>query len=204
MELVLDASPLIFLARIDGLGLLNRLAGNVVFPAAVLEEVRAGRERRTGAIDVAALPRWLAIERDVPVPPEIAAWDLGAGESQVLALTLSKQGAEAVLDDLQARRCARSLGLATAGTLGIVLRAKKAGLIPAARPLVEQLLATGLYLTRDLVQAALAEVGDEGLARLPGACSPGSDTSRVCATVSRTSPGSRSPPPSSRTLSPTI
>ena len=46
------------------------------------------------------------------------------------------------------------------GTLGIVLRAKQAGLVPAARPLVNELLRKGLYLSKDLVKLALEEIGE--------------------------------------------
>jgi len=67
---------------------------------------------------------------------------------------------EAVLDDLQARRCARGLGILATGTLGVILRAKQAGLISTARPLVEDLLRKGLYLSRAVVESALGEVGE--------------------------------------------
>ena len=40
------------------------------------------------------------------VPPGIAAWDLGPGESAVLAWAAARPGTIAVIDDLAARRCA--------------------------------------------------------------------------------------------------
>lgn len=103
---------------------------------------------------------WLRIEPDLPLPEEIAGWDLGAGESQVLAYADVNSQFEAVLDDLQARRCARALRILTTGTLGIILRAKKRGLVPRARPIVEELIQTGMYLDPDLVESTLAEVGE--------------------------------------------
>jgi len=39
-------------------------------------------------------------------------------------------------------------------------RARKAGLIPAARPLVERLIESGSYLAADLVRQALHKVGE--------------------------------------------
>ena len=104
---------------------------------------------------------WLRIEPDVPVPDDVASWDLGAGETQVLALGRSRGGVELILDEnRQARRCVESLGLPTTVTLGLILRAKWRGFIPAARPSVERLIEHRLYLAHDLVEAALAEVGD--------------------------------------------
>jgi len=49
-------------------------------------------------------------------------------------------GCRAVIDDLAPRKSAASLGIPVTGTLGIVLRARRQGIIPAARPVVEDLL----------------------------------------------------------------
>jgi predicted nucleic acid-binding protein len=156
---VVNASPLILLAAVDALFLLPQLTGTVLVPVAVLGEVLAAREAHP-ALQSLSTTAWVRIEPAVPVPAEVAGWDLGAGETQVLALALSRGGTEVILDDLQARRCSRSLGLPTTGTLGLILRAKRRGFIPAARPVVEKLLEHRLYLAHDLVEAALAEVGE--------------------------------------------
>jgi predicted nucleic acid-binding protein len=85
--LVVNASPLIFLARIERLDLLASLAKLLVVPEAVIREIQAG-SNRDGAAD--------------------RVHDLVSGS-------------EVVLDDLAARRCARSLDLPMIGTLGVVL-----------------------------------------------------------------------------------
>jgi predicted nucleic acid-binding protein len=156
---VVNASPLIFLARIEQLSLLRQLAEVVVAPVSVLREVLAGSHLHPSVAQIDS-SAWLHVEADLPLPLEIAGWDLGAGESQVLAHAALRPGWEAVLDDLQARRCARSLGIPITGTLGVILRARKSGIIPAARPLVEELLRTGLHLSRDLAEDTLAEIGE--------------------------------------------
>jgi len=46
------------------------------------------------------------------------------------------------------------------GTLGVILSAKRAGLIPLARPLVVQAIAAGLYLDARLVAGSLAAIGE--------------------------------------------
>jgi predicted nucleic acid-binding protein len=156
---VVNTSPLVLLAAADVLLLLPQVLGQVLLPAAVLEEVVAGKDLPPALQDLKSAA-WLHIEPSVPVAAEVAGWDLGSGETQVLALALSRGAAEVVLDDRQARRCARSLGLATTGTLGIILRAKRRGLIFAARPILQKLLDHGLYLAHDLVEASLAEAGE--------------------------------------------
>lgn len=52
------------------------------------------------------------------------------------------------------------MGIAYTGTLGIVLACRRANVVPAARPLVEALVAEGIHLDPGLIAASLAEVGE--------------------------------------------
>nr|HPO09123.1 DUF3368 domain-containing protein [bacterium] len=136
---VVNASPLIFLAKADLLHLLQFAGREVLVPAAVVDEVcRRGRDDRTSQAITAT--EWLRTVEIRFIPELIQSWDLGKGESSVLAWAYENPGTIAVLDDLAARRCAASLGIPVAGTLGLVLIAKKRGQIPLARPVLERLL----------------------------------------------------------------
>jgi predicted nucleic acid-binding protein len=153
-----DASPLILLARGGLVHLLQLTSTEVVVPLPVAEEIR---RRGPGDPTRRALEenRWLVVT-EVLVPPLIQAWDLGPGESAVLAWALGHSGALAMVDDLAARRCATALGIPVRGTLGLVILAKQRGRIPAARPVVEALRRGGLYLSDAVLDAALALVGE--------------------------------------------
>ena len=157
--LVVNASPLILLARIDRLDLLVSLAKLLVVPEAVLREIQVGSDRDGTADKVWNLSAVLQVD-DRPVPDQIRVWDLGAGESQVLTHGLERPGAEVVLDDLAARRCARSLGLPMIGTMGIVVLCRHRGIISAARPVLETLREAGLRLKPELMDKGLAKVGE--------------------------------------------
>ena len=65
-----------------------------------------------------------------------------------------------MIDDGEARRCARSLSIPVIGTLGLVLLAKRVGRIPLARPVVERLRASGMYLSDVVINQALERVGE--------------------------------------------
>lgn len=93
-------------------------------------------------------------------PGSLLAWDLGPGETAVLAWAVGHPGGLAVIDDQAARRCADVLGVPCIGTLGIVLRARRLGRIPAARPVLERLRAAGMYLSDRMLLPALALVGE--------------------------------------------
>jgi predicted nucleic acid-binding protein len=146
---------LIFLARIERLDLLASLAKLLVVPEAVIREIQAGSNRDGAADRVHDLVSILRVEDQ---PDRIRLWDLGAGESQVLAHGLGRPGSEVVLDDLAARRCARSLDLPMIGTLGVVLLCRHRGVISAARPIIQALCNAGLRLKPALVDEALAKV----------------------------------------------
>ena len=96
----------------------------------------------------------------ITTPDVVSSWDLGAGESAVLAWALAHPGTLAVLDDFAARRCARVLDIQVKGTLGLALLAKRRGRIEMARPLVQELCAAGLYLSDAVIRQALALVGE--------------------------------------------
>jgi|SRR6266446_2550494 len=103
---------------------------------------------------------WLVIVEIPSIPALIQAWDLGEGESSVLAWAYAHPGTQAIVDDLPARRCAAALGIPVRGTLGLVLTAKQRGVISAARPIVEKLCQAGMYLSNRVIQQALTLVGE--------------------------------------------
>ena len=91
---------------------------------------------------------------------DLLAWDLGAGESAVIAWGRENRGMEVIIDDLAARRCAATLGISVRGTLGLVLAAKQRGLIPSACAVLDELLNAGMYLSNSVINSALRRVGE--------------------------------------------
>ena len=158
-QAIINASPLIFLSRSRHLDLLQLFAEEIWVPEPV-----AGEIRRRGMRDITARAieetDWLISHPVTAIPTAITEWRLGAGESSVLALALEHPGTEAIIDDLAGRKCAASLDIPVRGTLGIVLVAKQRGVIPQARPVIEDMMGAGLYLSRKVLEAALHRVGE--------------------------------------------
>ena len=128
-------------------------------PDDVLTEIEAHGVSDPAAVAVRSTA-WLQVVSTPAIPNRVSSWSLGAGESAVLAVALETPDCEAILDDRGARRCATVLGLPARGSVGLVLAGKTAGAIPAARPVLEELLRAGLYLSRDFVDEALGLVGE--------------------------------------------
>ena len=152
---VLNASPLIVLCHIEHEHLLQ-MADKIVVPSAVVSEINAGPEEDKA--------RYLLATGKLPIvdagaiPAEFLAWDLGSGETAVLA----NQGWTAILDDGAARRCARSLSVPVKGTLGVVLMARQRNLIPSASAVLHRLHQNGFRLDERVITEALQRtVGEE-------------------------------------------
>lgn len=156
---VVNASPLILLARIERIALLRDLCAELIVPAAVAAEVQAGLHvdaaqmwlNSAGAIYIRALEETDAV---------VAGWDLGAGESEVLSWVHNHAGYEAILDDRAARDCALALRIPVRGTLGVILLAKREGLVPRVAPLFQELRQAGLRIHPDILKAASRLAGE--------------------------------------------
>ncbi|MGH7823846.1 MAG: DUF3368 domain-containing protein [Candidatus Binatia bacterium] len=152
-----NASPLIFLSRAGLLDMFKLEGEEIVITKTVAEEIR---RRGPDDLTVQAIERtaWLTVIDAPSIPDTIRAWDLGDGEASVLAWGYANPGTVIIVDDLAARRCAATLGIPVRGTLGLILTAKKRGLIPEARPVLEKLRQSGMYLSDRVLNRALALV----------------------------------------------
>ena len=159
---VVNSSPLILLGRISRLDLLPALADEVLIPQTVLQELTVKSGQDWLAPTVSSHPG-LVIVADVPISDAVRKWNLGAGEAAVIAFCLANTGHRAVLDDLRGRRCAQALEIPLFGTLGVLVDARRQGLIPQARPLIAAIRGAGYYIEDKLVEAALSEVGERWL-----------------------------------------
>jgi predicted nucleic acid-binding protein len=156
---VLNASPLIVLARAGLEDLLLKLPEQVVLPQAVETEIQAGSAGDPARLALAA-GKFSIVE--APLREEILTWDLGRGETAVLSYALSNPSWVAVLDDRAARTCAKSYSIPCKGTLAVVILAKQAGVIDSAADAMRLVQAAGLRLDDAIVRQALKHtVGED-------------------------------------------
>lgn len=155
---ITDASPLIALAKLGETQLLTDLSEELIVPEAVAEEVLAGEEGD---------PARQLLEsgfgrraQPTVVSPRLHAWALGRGETAALALGLEIEGSRVILDDLAARRCARSLGRPMIGTLGVIIRARQLGMIPSAAKRFHALREADFRIDDTIARTVLERVGE--------------------------------------------
>jgi predicted nucleic acid-binding protein len=120
---IFNASPLIFLGKLNQLHLIEMLSPSFRIPKAVVSEIGAGPPDDP-------IIQWLSSDSMIshfvdapPPPPFLAQWDLGAGEEAVLSLALEDGSSPVILDDLAARKFAMTYDIPLLGTLGLLIRA---------------------------------------------------------------------------------
>jgi predicted nucleic acid-binding protein len=155
---VVNASPIIALAKVGRLHLLHDLCKVLLVPEAVVAEILAGPPSDPARL---AIQRgWGTTVTANRIAPDLLEWGLGTGETAVLAVAMERKPAAVVLDDAAARTCAKALGIEVIGTLGAVLRAKKKAIISSAADVLKLLQVAGLRLDDSMIRSALEGVGE--------------------------------------------
>jgi predicted nucleic acid-binding protein len=152
MQIVCNASPLIFLAKIDLIHLLPAIAGDLQIPSGVYHEIKYKGDAASDWIEEHANDYITEVD---PVPKIIEAWDLGKGETEVIAYAYLNKAYRAALDDKAARNCAASVGVDVIGTIGLILKAYKQGHIKNPVSYLEKLKKTGFRISDDLYRHAV-------------------------------------------------
>ena len=158
---IADAGPLIALARIAALDLLKHLFGQVAITAMVRDEILPpGDFPGSAALQFALDAGWLCCRDVVP-----GAWrplnpGVDAGEASTIALALQEPDALLLMDDRTGRAEAKRQGITFLRTAAVISMAKLQGLIPAARPILEQFMSVGYFISQEVIEAVLADIGE--------------------------------------------
>ncbi len=149
---------MIALALIGKLDVVHQLFGRVLVPPAVWTEMTEGE----GALEAAVIAGAAWIEVATPNESDVNFFlaRLDQGEAEALALARLHRGCLVLIDEKKGRRVAREMGQLHAGTVHVLLRAKRAGFIAEIRPHLDALVATGFWVTPILLDSALREAGE--------------------------------------------
>jgi predicted nucleic acid-binding protein len=141
--IVSNAGPLIALAKIERFELLRKLFSKLYIPQAVYDEVVVIGAGRAGAKETEqAVGDWIKVQevKDIVMVKSLLT-KLGKGESEAIALALETKADLVLLDDYKARATAEFMGLNMTGSVGMLNKVQKEGLISDLRPLLDELRA---------------------------------------------------------------
>ena len=156
---VADSSPLIGLAAARAFHVLRELYGAVTITRLVKDEV-TGHADRPGARELEAAMRagWIRVAAAPPETWAFAALDFG--EASTIALAREHGDALVLMDDGLGRQQAAALGLEVLGLTGILLAAKREGVVQNVAPLLERLARRGFTLPETEIDVTLAAAGE--------------------------------------------
>jgi len=129
---VADTSPLVYLILVDHIDVLPRLFENVLVPAAVHSELCNPLAPEAVQSWAAALPAWVDVKQAVNLGDDPSLRPLGEGERAAISLALSIHADLLLIDERKGSQVAIHLGLGVTGTLGILQRAARLGLLNLA------------------------------------------------------------------------
>jgi predicted nucleic acid-binding protein len=156
-----NTSPIVNLATVGQLELLHQLYGQVIIPPAVFREIAVSGAGQPGAADIEAFD-WietLAVKDRAMVTSLQLEVDEGEAEAIVLAVELNAD--LLLIDERIGRAVASRLGLNFIGLLGLLIEAKRKGLVFAVKPILDDLIGrSGYWITRELYDSVLNAAGE--------------------------------------------
>lgn len=142
-----DASPLIALADIEELDLLQKLYQKVFITDIVRSEIHAD------------LPLWIEESSNYNRKQfQVLQLELDSGEVSAIALALENPERRIIIDESKGRSVAKRLGLKVTGTLGIIIKAKEQGLIKSGKDILIKLEKHGFWLSERLKNDIIARL----------------------------------------------
>ena len=147
---IVNSTPIIALSSIDSLHLLKEIYGAVIIPDAVKTEIGAkNKSKAQNKLDMSS--DWILVRKiKNTAQKQVFRTQLHDGEVEVMILGQELYADLLVIDDYMAREYAKYLGFKVVGTAGILLLAKSMGLVYEVKPLVDKLIANGIYISNRL------------------------------------------------------
>ena len=157
-KVVSNTTPIISLLKLERLDLLKDLFGQIYIPLAVLNEVNAGKDKNYFK-DLSKID-WIVI-LEIKDKASVGTFqNLDAGEAEAIVLATEICAGLIILDEKLGRSQAKKSSLNVIGTIGILLKAKKMGLIANIEPLLEELTIKNVWISDDLKNEILSICGE--------------------------------------------
>jgi predicted nucleic acid-binding protein len=158
MIVIGDSGPLISLAVIDTLDVLEKLYGQIYIPPAVWQEIAQ-------YIEFFDIPAILSYKNNIVNLKQSNSFIglMDSGESEAVSLYQELNADFLLIDDKAARSVAETFSVRCIGTLAVLIKAREQGLVPEFRPLFVRLLDAKRFYKKSLLNSILAEHREQAL-----------------------------------------
>lgn len=159
-KVIVNSTPLIALCGIGQLDILQKLYREIYIPTAVYQEVTTVED--SACIQVMTAGRWIHVKQIQDVmEKKMYKAKLHAGEVEVMILAQEQNADLVVIDDNAAKKTAKYLGLTVTGTLGVLLKAKRQGIVEEIHPLLSKMKRNGFYIDPQLENMVVEQAGEK-------------------------------------------
>lgn len=154
LKVVSNSSPLIHLSKIGLLDILEKLFDEIIIPEAVYDEcvVDGGERRDAKSLEQAEWIITKSIGKENLNLKRAFLKDVDEGEAEAIVLALEESADLILLDEYDARELARNHDLNITGVIGILLQAKKLGILENAKEHLENLRKSGFWIDDELYE----------------------------------------------------
>ena len=157
MKVVVNTTPIIALASIGQLELLQRLFGTIMIAEAVYQEVRAKQSYGYDQIE----SEWIEVQAiQGQLYKQLLLSQLDSGEAETIILAKEVNADFVIIDENLGYRFASNVGLTAIRTLSILLRAKEKGYLSQLKPLLDEMMAKGRWYSRSVYRSCLHQAGE--------------------------------------------
>ena len=157
---VSDTTAITHLAKIGALNILRQLYYEILIPQAVYSELCGVKRTQPGALHVLNAS-WIKV---IPIKNKLIAKKLmrhlDLGESEAIALAIETNADILIIDEIAGRAVAKKCVNKIIGMIGVLLEAKKQGIISSVKPYLDQLRSTGFRMSIDLYNLSLKQTGE--------------------------------------------
>lgn len=159
-KVVVNTTPFIALCHVNRLEILKELYGQVIIPDAVYREISVKSDSVCKKM-VDEAHDWIHIESiQDQLAKTMYKTQLHDGEVEVMILSKELAADVVIIDDANAKKHAKYLGLPVPVTLEVLIKAKQNGFIKELKPILLQLKEKGIYISQNLVELCLKQAGE--------------------------------------------
>ena len=161
MIVVSDSGPIIALSKINQLNILNHHFGNIYISEATYNELVKKGKGMFGSEEVEKSD-WIKVAKvKDEVAVKVLELELDRGEAETIILGNEFKADFVLLDESIARRVANLLNLKVKGTIGILVLAKKDGIIKKLKPILNELRTKDVWISDEVYDTALKLTGEK-------------------------------------------
>jgi len=157
-EVVSNTTPLLSFIKLNRLDILKKVYKEIFIPEAVYHELEKGKDKYYRNISDESWIKIVKVKNKSLIKQ--LEKDLDKGEAEAIALSIEISADLLLIDEKLGRKKAQEKGIKITGTIGVLLKAKKRGIVKEVRPLIYELIEKGNYYKESFVKLVLKHAGE--------------------------------------------